>query len=649
MRMAASGQEVRQMTSAHKEIARSLLVALGWGAGVGLGLLLAHAAAPGVIAWIYEGHHVPRLVRGIIAGQSVHPVGHYVGHFRDYLLRFAPLLVSVAFSLGLFARRNRHPEWFSRFGWLAPLLVYLAHSLLYAGWIVDDAAISFAYARNAAAGHGLVAYPGTAPVEGFSNPLWTLLLVPFYAARLFHFYVTPKLIGFVLVAATFRSLSGLLARFAPRPAVATFLGLMLLGLNTPFVVWTASGLENPLYAFLVVYLCGAIAATLSAAEGAAPPRRYLWLGLCAGLLALVRPDAVLFAFALPAIMVLLRLRGQPMRWRRLGPYVLGAGASFGAYFAFRLAYYRDVAPNTFYAKSGEAHYVMRVFDGTALMQVVDLLRATGGWLAVALLAFAALHWIRRYWAGAPSAPAALSAFVFLGIALAIFGLLPKDWMWEYRFATPFFPLFYGAVAALLVDFAQGQNGTGGGRWRSETALAVGIGALVLAQAAFFMKRSYDFCIRPVQSTELFLNTHVKKVNDYARRLGLTEASVLFTDFGAPMLYSELRPIDLGGLCDRTIARTLYYRQDRPAFYDYIFEDARPTVISVYRAGSYLARFDEDPRFRRDYLPLHEFEDPWVTHFLGRPAFSGDYVRKDAVADKDERVRELQQTWPYRNP
>ena len=40
------------------------------------------------------------------------------------------------------------------------------------------------------------------------------------------------------------------------------------------------------------------------AEGAAPPRRYLWLGLCAGLLALVRPDAVLFAFALPAIMVL---------------------------------------------------------------------------------------------------------------------------------------------------------------------------------------------------------------------------------------------------------------------------------------------------------------------------------------------------------
>ena len=61
------------------------------------------------------------------------------------------------------------------------------------------------------------------------------------------------------------------------------------------------------------------------------------------------------------------------------------------------------------------------------------------------------------------------------------------------------------------------------------------------------------------------------------------------------------------------------------------------------------RFDEDPRFRRDYLPLHEFEDPWVTHFLGRPAFSGDYVRKDAVADKDERVRELQQTWPYRNP
>ena len=44
-------------------------------------------------------------------------------------------------------------------------------------WFVcDDAYISFAYADNLARGNGLVWHPDTAAVEGFSNPLWTLVL-----------------------------------------------------------------------------------------------------------------------------------------------------------------------------------------------------------------------------------------------------------------------------------------------------------------------------------------------------------------------------------------------------------------------------------------------------------------------------------------
>ena len=35
---------------------------------------------------------------------------------------------------------------------------------------IDDAGISFSYARNFALGDGLVSQPGFPPVEGFSNP-----------------------------------------------------------------------------------------------------------------------------------------------------------------------------------------------------------------------------------------------------------------------------------------------------------------------------------------------------------------------------------------------------------------------------------------------------------------------------------------------
>lgn len=42
--------------------------------------------------------------------------------------------------------------------------------------MVDDAAITFAYARSISDGLGPVVAPGAEPVEGFSNPTWTALL-----------------------------------------------------------------------------------------------------------------------------------------------------------------------------------------------------------------------------------------------------------------------------------------------------------------------------------------------------------------------------------------------------------------------------------------------------------------------------------------
>jgi len=42
--------------------------------------------------------------------------------------------------------------------------------------LFDDAMVSLTYARNLAAGHGLVWMPGEPPVEGYTNLLWTLLI-----------------------------------------------------------------------------------------------------------------------------------------------------------------------------------------------------------------------------------------------------------------------------------------------------------------------------------------------------------------------------------------------------------------------------------------------------------------------------------------
>ena len=41
-----------------------------------------------------------------------------------------------------------------------PFSVFLAHGAFFSGWEIDDAGISYAYARNLATGNGLVAQPG---------------------------------------------------------------------------------------------------------------------------------------------------------------------------------------------------------------------------------------------------------------------------------------------------------------------------------------------------------------------------------------------------------------------------------------------------------------------------------------------------------
>ena len=63
-------------------------------------------------------------------------------------------------------------------------------------WYIEDAAISFAYARNWAAGDGLVAFAGGERIEGYSNPLWVALMAFFYLLGVDGFW-SSKVMGMV--------------------------------------------------------------------------------------------------------------------------------------------------------------------------------------------------------------------------------------------------------------------------------------------------------------------------------------------------------------------------------------------------------------------------------------------------------------------
>ena len=91
------------------------------------------------------------------------------------------LIASSPLFIYLFTRQDEWASWEGPYiHWTAPALALVAaavyHQFQLWNWFIEDAAISFSYARNLADGGGLVTSVGHERVEGYSNPSWVFLL-----------------------------------------------------------------------------------------------------------------------------------------------------------------------------------------------------------------------------------------------------------------------------------------------------------------------------------------------------------------------------------------------------------------------------------------------------------------------------------------
>jgi hypothetical protein len=242
-------------------------------------------------------------------------------------------------------------------------------------WMCDDAFISFRYADHLVRGHGLVFSLGER-VEGFTNLAWTLwaalglgLGVPAETwagmSGILCFGATLALLGHRGWAiprgalppappaepsgspppASLRSGARWGARGAavawPLPAAA-----LLGAVHREWTIFATGGLETS--AFTLLAFAGYLLVCPVGGPDAAPragARRLVAAGLVLALASLTRPDGVLFGVVCGAWL----LAGRDLR----GALVFAAG--FAALWLpatiWRVAYYGDVFPNTYYAKS----------------------------------------------------------------------------------------------------------------------------------------------------------------------------------------------------------------------------------------------------------------------------------------------------------
>jgi len=208
-------------------------------------------------------------------------------------------------------------------------------------YLMDDAFISFRYAKNLIDGHGLVWNIGER-VEGYSNFSWTMLIVGFMWMG-----VSPEtstyLMGLVLHI-TCLLLTYQLALKVLKNRNWSLLVMILTGTSYSVSGLATSGLETPLQ-LLLFLLTGYVYA--SGLKDGWTNRRILFLSLILNFALLTRPDSIVLVVAAA---VGLLLSQKVWNLRSLGRFVVPFLLVSLTFLLWKQSYYGSILPNSYYAK-----------------------------------------------------------------------------------------------------------------------------------------------------------------------------------------------------------------------------------------------------------------------------------------------------------
>jgi hypothetical protein len=509
------------------------------------------------------------------------------------------------------------------------------HSCLFWNWLFDDAGISFAYARNLMHGFGLVTQPGAEPVEGFSNPLWTFIMAPLFISPPSDPTLAVKLISGILILLTFIVLNRVVPLLLPDSdtfRLVSFYILLALSLNTSFVVWTTSGLENALHILLCsLYLLVCLNFAHLQKTGISSS---LKAGLLAAGLALNRPDGIIFVLVFPLLVTVLlaqRKLDRKEAFRFFGSFLVLALIPIALYQFFRIWYFADPFPMAYHVKGGPAvrdviHLI--TFHSRYVYKTLALLNSiTTANGIVILLLLAAFYGLAMF--QARDRVPLLIPMILLICSWAVYCLLPADWMGEYRFATTFFAMFYlcffisaARAMMLLKSFVP--------HWQNVIFGLLAFSFLI-STTMTYISRSLSFSTKPTAPFSEVAGNALA-FNEYGSILQVPSSTWLCPDLGASLYYSRHRVYDLTGLCDRTFARLAHQKSIH--FRNYVFDSLRPSFIHLHGAWSIRTGLQLDERFRVAYVPLQEI--PFTATVNGRQVtyFHGDYIRRDVVSSSN---------------
>ncbi|MCX6304439.1 MAG: hypothetical protein NT040_05690 [Bacteroidetes bacterium] len=223
--------------------------------------------------------------------------------------------------------------------------------------LFDDAMIAMRYARNMAEGHGLVWNTGEY-IEGYTNFLWTLWMavIHLFPVAESKTSLLVALSGALILLVNIHIIRKIASEFTANPFVILS-SMALVAFSYSLIYWTLRGME---VGIICLFLNYAILLALQL-QRKFTNRKFVLLLAVGGLMLLTRTDCLLL-FMITGSWVAFSVDAP----RKRTTILLFAGTLvlfLGGHTIFRLLYYHDPLPNTFYLKVSGTPMTDRVLRG----------------------------------------------------------------------------------------------------------------------------------------------------------------------------------------------------------------------------------------------------------------------------------------------
>ncbi len=547
---------------------------------------------------------------------------------------------------------------------LAFVALFVVQACVYWVAVIDDSYITFRFVDMFVKGHGWRFSPEGPRVEGFTNFLWAaLLVIPHWLGM--DLMLVSKIMGMACGVLTMIAAWALARVIRQKNDFINLIPVAVIATNAHFAHWAMMGLETLLQTALVT------ACYYRFEKERRDPCLWLLSPVIAALAAMTRIDSLYYMSPLGLYGLWLVLN-RLMPLKRMLLWGAIAAVIFGSWYGWKVMYFGDLLPNTYYAKQRhvemeghgrgskqlEVYYTDQAGEGFPATSVADL-EAYGAvdnflsgrtfnsllwmnfWLlSLSFCALAMTEGIRRRKGADPDAWAGkVFCLVLAPWALNIYYVwhVNGDWMPNFRFFQIAIP-FIGVAGAVGFGYACATAGRLAKSLPASLVTRAAVlflaGVLVYGTAREQLRIhhvyifSYDKPIWGNRDKNWFSKEKIRyefgrgfapplaEVSNLLMLFTVEDGWVFMSDIGQPLWFAEdLQLYDVDGLTDPHLAHAPSRRGDLPPAESYLTELVTDWKSDRLRgeAAAILRRHNDDQLTERDdntVALLEEYSVSW---------------------------------------